>query len=243
MEQINGHMYFRNVLGSIAPVDPPTVEQTADCLGYAFRKWRVQRRCFISPSGGMTAWSAIIIHNFETTEGPVPKNSRKWPSSVLASLIALPALLWMSFPPRRKSLAMGLVILFWFFELLSSMWRGGWEEHEQVKRGGGRDCQDDQRREESHAGEREQACSCCLCTGAWYHTLSREKTAFSWEPTCAVEGLIYKMCASSAKYFCDFSLCPSAQRAAHGTKSHMKILSRVAFCFQNRISIPITLMV
>jgi hypothetical protein len=38
MAQINGHMYFRNILGSIAPVDPPTVEQTAASLGYAFKK-------------------------------------------------------------------------------------------------------------------------------------------------------------------------------------------------------------
>jgi hypothetical protein len=36
--QINGHMYFRNIFGSIAPVDPPTVEQTAACLGYALKK-------------------------------------------------------------------------------------------------------------------------------------------------------------------------------------------------------------
>jgi hypothetical protein len=77
MAQINGHMYFRNVFGSIAPVDPPTVEQTAACLGYAFKKWRVHRRCLISPSGGMTSCSAIKIHNFSTTNGPVPKNSWK----------------------------------------------------------------------------------------------------------------------------------------------------------------------
>ena len=50
---MNGHMYFRNVLGSIAPVDPPTVEQTVACVGYAFKKWRVHRRCLISPSGGI----------------------------------------------------------------------------------------------------------------------------------------------------------------------------------------------
>ncbi len=118
MEQINGHMYFRNVWGSIAPVDPPTVEQTADCLGYAFRKWRVQKRCFIYPSGGMRSWSAIIIQNFETADGPVPKSSRKWHSSVLADLIALPALFWMSFPPRKKSLAIGLVILFCLYHPL-----------------------------------------------------------------------------------------------------------------------------
>jgi hypothetical protein len=34
--RINGHMYFGNIFGSIAPVDPPTVEQTAACLGYVF---------------------------------------------------------------------------------------------------------------------------------------------------------------------------------------------------------------
>ncbi len=175
MEQINGHMYFQNVLGSIAPVDPPTIEQTVDCLRYAFRKWWVQRRCFISPSGGMTAWSAIIIHNYETTDGPVPKNSRKWRSSVPASPIALPALCWMFFPPRRKSLSIGFVILFRLFELPLSMWRGGWEEQEQVERGGGWDCQDDWWKEELHAREQEQACSCCLCVCAWYHTLSRKR--------------------------------------------------------------------
>ncbi len=75
MAQINGHMYFRNIFGSIAPVDPPTVEQTVACLGYAFKKWRVQRRCLISPSGGMTSCSAIKIHNFATINGPVPKKS------------------------------------------------------------------------------------------------------------------------------------------------------------------------
>jgi hypothetical protein len=50
---MNGHMYFRNVLGSIAPVDPPAVEQTVACVGYAFKKWRGHRRCLISPSGGV----------------------------------------------------------------------------------------------------------------------------------------------------------------------------------------------
>ncbi len=126
----------------------------------------------------MTAWSAIIIHNFETTDGPIPKNSRKWHFSVPADPIALPALFWMSFSPRRKYLAVGLVILFRLFELPSSMWRGGWEEHEQVERGGGRDCQDDWWREELHAREQEQACSCCLCVCAWYHTLSRKNSFF-----------------------------------------------------------------
>ncbi len=73
--RINGHMYFRNVFRLIPPVDPPTIEQTAACLGYAFKKWRVQRRCLISPSGGMTSCSAIKIHNFATTNGPVPKKT------------------------------------------------------------------------------------------------------------------------------------------------------------------------
>ncbi len=124
--RINGHMHFRNVFRSIAPVDPPTVEQTAACHGYAFKKWRFHRRCLISPSGGMMLYSTVKIHNFATTNGPVPKKSRKWRSSVPADPIGQPALFWMSFPSRRKSLAISLDILF-HFVLPSSMCRvGGW---------------------------------------------------------------------------------------------------------------------
>ena len=124
--QINGHMYFHNVFRSIAPVDPPTVEQTAACLGYAFKKWRVHRRFLISPSGGMMSCYAIKIHNFATTNGPVPKKSQKWQSSVPADPIGQPALFWMSFPSRRKSLAIILDILFCFVSPSSMCRVGGW---------------------------------------------------------------------------------------------------------------------
>jgi len=126
MARINGHMYFRNVLGSIAPVDPPTVEQTLACLGYTFKKWRVHRRCLMFPSVGMRSWFAINNHNFATTNGLAPKNSRKWRSSVPADPIGRPALFWMSFPPRRKSLAVGSDILFRFVWLSSMCRVGGW---------------------------------------------------------------------------------------------------------------------
>ncbi len=111
--------------------------------------------------GGMTLWSAIIIQNFEMTDGPILKNSQKWHSSVPADSIALPTLFWMSFPPRRKSLAIGLVILFHLFELPLSMWRGGWEKIKQVERGRGRGCHDHQWREELHARESELALAAC----------------------------------------------------------------------------------
>ena len=136
MARINGHMYFRNVLGSIAPVDPPTVEQTVACLGYAFKKWRVHRRCLIFPSGGMMSWFAIKIHNFATTNGPAPKNSRKWRSSVPADPIGRPALFWMSFPPRRKSPTVGSDILFRFVSLSSMSRVGAWKSKSELREEG-----------------------------------------------------------------------------------------------------------
>ncbi len=152
---INGHMYFRNVFRSIAPVDPPTVKQTAACLVYAFKKWRVHRRCLISPSGGMTLCSAIKIHNFATTNGPIPKNSQKWQSSVPADQIGQPALFWMSFPSRRKSLAISLDILFCFVLPLSMCRVGGWRSKSEWREEGVGD-QDDfvvrQRERESTRG-------------------------------------------------------------------------------------------
>jgi len=124
--RINGHVCFHNVLGSITPVDPPIIEQTVACLGNPFKKWRVHKRCLIFPFGGMTLWSAMEIHKFATTNRPTPKYSRKWQSSVPTDPIGQPALFWMSFPPKRKSLAVGSDILF-YLVLLSSMCRvGGW---------------------------------------------------------------------------------------------------------------------
>ena len=124
--QISSHMYFCNVLGSIAPVDPPTVEQTVACLRYVFKNWRVHRGCLISPYGGMTSCSTIKTHNFTTTNGPVPKKSRKWQSSVPADPTGQPALLWMSCPTRIKSVAIGLDNLFHFVLPLSICRVGGW---------------------------------------------------------------------------------------------------------------------
>ncbi len=124
MAWMNGHMNFRNVLGSIAPVDPPTVEQTVACFGYSFKKWRVHRRFLISPSGGIKPWSAIRVHTSATTNGPTPKNSLKWRISVPMDPIGQPALFWMSYPTRRKSWALGADILFRFASF-SSIWRVG----------------------------------------------------------------------------------------------------------------------
>jgi len=64
------------------------------------------------------------FHKFVTVKGPAPKNSRKWRSSVPREPIYLPALFWMSFPTKRKSLAVGFVILFCLLLLPLSMCEG-----------------------------------------------------------------------------------------------------------------------
>jgi hypothetical protein len=111
--QINWHMYFCNVVRSITPVEPPTVEQTAACLDY--RK------------STEDVWSLLLVWwccdqpskytLLQQQMGPSQKISQKWQSSVLADLIGWSVLFWMSFPTRRKSLAIGLDILFFCFLL------------------------------------------------------------------------------------------------------------------------------
>jgi hypothetical protein len=76
-----------------------------------------------------------------TVKGPAPKNSRMWQSSVPREPIGLPALLWMSFPTKRKSLAVGFVIHFHLLLPPSSMCegQGGFYGRATIdKRGGGR---------------------------------------------------------------------------------------------------------
>ncbi len=161
--QMNGHMFFCNILGSIAPVDPPTVEQTAAYFGYAFEKRRVHRRCLVSPSGGMTLWSAIKIHTFATTNGPIPKNSRKWRSSFPGDPIGQPALFWMSSPTRRKSGHWVSHPLLFCFALINVKGRDRWRSKSKWREEGVGDHNDfvvRQRERVACKGGGEQAPSC-----------------------------------------------------------------------------------
>ena len=125
---MNGQMWFRSVLGSIAPPEPPTVEQATACLGYALKKWSVHRRCLIIPSSGTRVCSVKSLHKAVTTGAVVPKNSRKARSSSAADPVLRPLLFWMSLPTRMKSSGVGSVLRFRL--LLSSIMM--------MRRGGGR---------------------------------------------------------------------------------------------------------
>ena len=124
---MNSQMWFRSVLGSIAPPEPPTVEQATACLGYALKKWSVHRRCLIVPSSGIRVCSAKSFHKTVTTGAVVPKNSRKARSSSAADPMLRPLLFWMSLPMRTKSSGVGSALRFRLLLLSSSMmmWRGG----------------------------------------------------------------------------------------------------------------------
>ena len=152
---MNGQMWFRSVLGSIAPPEPPTVEQATACLGYALKKWSVHRRCLIIPSSGTRVCSVKSLHKAVTTGAVVPKNSRKARSSSAADPVLRPLLFWMSLPTRMKSSGVGSVLRFRL--LLSSIMM--------MRRGGGRGDEERRSRWKWKMEEHVHAAACERCVG------------------------------------------------------------------------------